>query len=185
MQKLKIPYDIFSEEYYNKVEETVLGDYKFNEEQKKFIHFLKSALIEAGPGSGKTTALSAKVALLFKKIEEEGSMAGVCVITHTNAAVDEVLKVLKKLGYKDIPHPHFIGTIHEFFNKYGMYPFLKITNKNLSDIHFTEEAALREYFKRKLGKKHHWLNNRDFSRNANNVINRLIKSHLYIDKTGK
>ena len=72
MQTIKVTYDIFSDDWYKKVEEFVLGDYKFNKEQKKFIHYFESSVIKAGPGSGKTTALSAKVALLFKKIEEEG-----------------------------------------------------------------------------------------------------------------
>src|SRR5690625_4974080 len=74
MQTLKISYDVFSEEWYKKVEEFVLGEFRFNEEQKKFIYYFNSSIIEAGPGSGKTTALAAKVALLLKKIEEEGSL---------------------------------------------------------------------------------------------------------------
>jgi len=187
MQTLKISYDVFSEEWYKKVEEFVLGEFRFNEEQKKFIHFLDSSVIEAGPGSGKTTALAAKVALLLKKIDEEGSLEGVCVITHTNAAVDEILRVLKKLGYKDIPHPHFIGTIHEFFNKYGMYPFLKGANKNLVDIYFAEETILKNYFRNELAKKHHWFRSKEssFIRNSNNLIKRLINSHLYFDESGK
>ena len=52
------------------------------------------------------------------------------------------------------------------------------------DIQFTEDTTLRNYFKVMLGKKHHWLNNPEFTINANNVINRLMKSHLYFDKTG-
>src|SRR5690625_6006850 len=108
MQTLKISYDVFSEEWYKKVEEFVLGEFRFNEEQKKFIHFLDSAVIEAGPGSGKTTALAAKVALLLKKIEEEGSLEGVCVITHTNAAVNKNYDILKELNFNEIQHPHFI-----------------------------------------------------------------------------
>jgi len=187
LQTLKVEYDTFSDEWYKKVEEIVLGNYKFNEEQKKFIHYSESAVIEAGPGSGKTTALAAKVALLLKKIEEEGSLTGVCVITHTNAAVDEILKVLKKLGYKDIPHPHFIGTIHEFFNKYGMYPFLKGANKKLVDIHFAEEKILKKRFRNELAKNHQWLRSKEssFIRNSNNLLNRLINSHLYFDEDGE
>src|SRR5690625_4034870 len=146
MQTLKISYDVFSEEWYKKVEEFVLGEFRFNEEQKKFIYYFNSSIIEAGPGSGKTTALAAKVALLLKKIEEEGSLVGVCVITHTNAAVDEILKVLKKLGYKDIPHPHFIGTIHSFFNKY-LLPKIFCTEISNASLRFVERIPDLEYRK--------------------------------------
>ncbi|TFJ93096.1 UvrD-helicase domain-containing protein [Lentibacillus salicampi] len=187
MQTLKVPYDTFSDEWFKKIEKIVLGDYKFNEEQKKFIHYCESAVIKAGPGSGKTTALAAKVALLLKKIEVEGSLTGVCVITHTNSAVDEILKVLKKLGYKDIPHPHFIGTVNEFFNKYGMLPFLKRANKGLVDIYFSEEKILKKYFRNELAKKHPWFRatGQSYIQNSNGVIERLINSHLYFDTDGK
>jgi len=187
MQSLKISYDVFPERWYKQVEKFVLGGLRFNEEQKKFIHHLDSSVIEAGPGSGKTTALAAKVALLLKKIEIDGSIKGVCVITHTNAAVDEILKVLKNLGFNDIPHPHFIGTIHEFFNKYGMFPLLKGLNNKLIDIHFSEETALIRHFKNELSKKHRWLKSKgqSYIRNSNGLLNRLINSHLYFDEGGK
>jgi len=167
MQTLKISYDVFSEEWYKKVEEFVLGEFRFNEEQKKFIYYFNSSIIEAGPGSGKTTALAAKVALLLKKIEEEGSLVGVCVITHTNAAVDEILKVLKKLGYKDIPHPHFIGTIHSFFNKY-LLPKIFCTEISNASLRFVERIPDWEY-RKFIKQKNYWLSEGPLT----NVLRRL------------
>lgn len=167
LQTLKVEYDTFSDEWYKKVEEIVLVNYKFNEEQKKFIHYSESTVIEAGPGSGKTTALAAKVALLLNKIEVEGSLTGVCVITHTNAAVDEILKVLKKLGYKDIPHPHFIGTIHSFYNKY-LLPKVFYTEISKLPINYVESIPSWEYQKF-IQEKHPWLNKGPMQ----NVLRRL------------
>lgn len=187
MKTINLSYATFTQKWYEEVENVVLGTYKFNEEQKKFIHYLESSVIEAGPGSGKTTALSAKVGLLIKRIEEEGSQQGICVITHTNAAVNEILKVLNKLGYKNIPHPHFIGTINEFFNRFGMYPYLKIKGIEISKINFVENDRLVNYFKSKLATDHRWLNSTDpkFAGYARGVIRRLLRSHLYLDKSGE
>ncbi len=102
-----------------KIESTLLGNKrKFQDEQITVINSMYSTNIMACPGSGKTTVLIAKIALLLKKIDRECSSEGICVITHTNVAVEEIMKNLKKLGINDIRYPHFIGTIHEFFNNF-------------------------------------------------------------------
>src|SRR5699024_12624412 len=116
MEKSVVKYDTFSAEQYKRVEKIVLEGNKFNEEQKKFIYHLKSAVIEAGPGSGKTTALATKVGLLLNKIEKDLGLEGICVFTHTNAAVDEFLSLLNKMVYKDILHQHFQYTMIRFYN---------------------------------------------------------------------
>ncbi len=74
--------------------------------------------IQACPGSGKTTLVGFKLLLLSKHWEELNR--GVCVLTHTNVAKDEILKWLKKYptGYKLLSYPHFIGTIQEFINRF-------------------------------------------------------------------
>ncbi|SYZ78299.1 UvrD-helicase domain-containing protein [Trichococcus shcherbakoviae] len=70
----------------------------------------KSINIVAGPGSGKTTVLIAKIA----KILLNNPKAGICVLTHTNVAVDEITSSLRKIGIPEIGYPNFIGTINEF-----------------------------------------------------------------------
>ncbi|MBS2970528.1 UvrD-helicase domain-containing protein [Metabacillus sp. KIGAM252] len=88
----------------------------FSDSQKEVITFDKSANIVAGPGTGKTTVLIAKCAYILK--ENIYSNRGICLITHTNVAVDEIRLGLKKVGVYNIEHPNFIGTIQEFFNTY-------------------------------------------------------------------
>lgn len=73
-------------------------------------------LVVAGPGSGKTTVLTARIKILLEQIKE--SRKGICVLTHTNVAVDEIKESLKKLGVEEIKNPHFIGTIQDFFNTF-------------------------------------------------------------------
>lgn len=186
VKTINLAYDIFSDSWYQVIESIVLGEHQFNDEQKKYIHFMDTAIIEAGPGSGKTTALSAKVALLLKKIEDEGNQEAICVITHTNAAVTEIQKTLKQIGFQDIPHPHFIGTINEFFNRFGMYPEVAL-EKNVIDIQFYEEAFLTRYFKEKLSKNHRWMNSSkdSFKKSTKGVITRLLQSHVFLGKSNK
>lgn len=88
----------------------------FFDQQKKVILVEGSANIVAGPGSGKTTVLIAKCAMLIKQNTEINR--GICLITHTNVAVDEIKMGLKKVGISNIEYPNFVGTIQEFFNTF-------------------------------------------------------------------
>lgn len=87
----------------------------FSDEQKRTIFFDEPANIIAGPGTGKTTVLIAKCALLLK---DRIDSRGICLITHTNVAVEEIKLGLKKIGIDNLEYPNFIGTIQEFFNSF-------------------------------------------------------------------
>jgi hypothetical protein len=89
---------------------------KFSEEQKEVIYENNSIDVVAGPGTGKTTVLTARIKMLFEEVN--GSRKGICVLTHTNVAVDEIKSGLRKLGIDEIKRPHFIGTIQDFFNTF-------------------------------------------------------------------
>lgn len=88
----------------------------FSDEQQAVIFEDDSMDVVAGPGSGKTTVLTARIKILLEQIKE--SRKGICVLTHTNVAVDEIKESLKKLGVEEIKNPHFIGTIQDFFNTF-------------------------------------------------------------------
>jgi hypothetical protein len=69
--------------------------------------------------------VAAKLLILSKKWSAKHQ--GICVLTHTNVACDEIRERLQKhpAGYKLISYPHFIGTIQEFVNKYLGMPYLR------------------------------------------------------------
>lgn len=81
--------------------------------------------VQACPGSGKTTLVAVKLLILSKKWSAKHQ--GICALTHTNVACDEIRERLQKhpAGYKLTTYPHFIGTIQEFVNKYLGLPYLR------------------------------------------------------------
>ncbi len=93
----------------------------------KILSCWESVDIPSCPGSGKTTILVTKLAWAIERWRV-GDI-GICVLSHTNVAKDEIKKRLtsnqanKLLGY-----PHFVGTIHEFFNRFLAIPFLRTKN---------------------------------------------------------
>lgn len=81
--------------------------------------------VNAAPGSGKTTVLAAKLLLLARKWPHD--RRGICVLSHTNVAREEIQKRLAATpdGSRLLAYPHFIGTIHAFVNQYLALPFLR------------------------------------------------------------
>ena len=100
-------------------------DIRFDVEQRSVIKNMESNHIQACPGSGKTTVLVAKIAILANKWTYDD--AGICILSHTNVAGEEIQQRLGQyeVGKKLLAHPHFIGTLQSFFDKYVAKPWLK------------------------------------------------------------
>ena len=88
--------------------------------------------VNACPGSGKTTVLLAKLIILSRKMPLNNGQ-GICVLTHTNVAIDEI-KI--KLGDKSdvlFKYPNYFGTIQNFVDKYLAIPYFKReSNENIT-----------------------------------------------------
>jgi len=78
--------------------------------------------LEAVPGSGKTTALLAKLLILERKMPFENG-SGILVLSHTNTAVDEIKNKLEKVAPKLFKFPNFIGTIQSFVDTFLTKPY--------------------------------------------------------------
>lgn len=94
----------------------------FDEERRVFIKNLETIDLQAVPGSGKTTALLAKL-LILEKYMPLSSNNGVLVISHTNAAVDEIRDRIGKYCPKLFRYPNFIGTIQSFVDTFLAIPY--------------------------------------------------------------
>lgn len=81
--------------------------------------------VAACPGSGKTTLLVAKLAILAEKWPHR--TRGICVLSHTNAARQEIETRLggTPAGRALLTYPHFVGTIHGFTNEFLALPWIR------------------------------------------------------------
>jgi len=82
---------------------------------------MESRDVVACPGSGKTTALLAKLLILARKMPFEDGR-GICVLTHTNVAIDEIKKKARIASASLFKYPNFFGTIHSFVGTYLAIP---------------------------------------------------------------
>ena len=103
------------------VEEMMDGKVHFDSARVNVLKNMDSVDIQAFPGSGKTTILVAKLAILAKKWPY--SNAGICVLSHTNVAREEIEERLgnTEIGRKLLSYPHFIGTVHSFLIHMFLY----------------------------------------------------------------
>lgn len=96
----------------------------FPEDARNVIRCWHSVDVAACPGSGKTTVLLAKLKLLADRMPFVNG-AGICVLSHTNVAVDEIKKRLSGCADKLLSYPNYIGTIQSFVDKFVTMPYLR------------------------------------------------------------
>lgn len=93
----------------------------FDEERQAVIKCLETKDILACPGSGKTTALLAKLLILSRQMPLENNR-GICVLTHTNVAINEIKSRAYFASQKLFNYPNHFGTIQSFVDKYLAIP---------------------------------------------------------------
>ncbi|MGZ5799537.1 MAG: UvrD-helicase domain-containing protein [Burkholderiaceae bacterium] len=99
----------------------------FDDERRVFIKNLNTIDLQAVPGSGKTTALLAKLLILDRHLPfSDGS--GILVISHTNAAVDEIKGKIGAHCANLFRYPNFVGTIQGFVDEFLAVPYF--TNRH-------------------------------------------------------
>lgn len=106
----------------------------FPEDARNVIRCWQSIDVSACPGSGKTTVLLAKLKLLADRMPLKNG-AGICVLSHTNVAVNEIRTRLSGYADKLLCYPNYIGTIQSFVDKFVTMPYLRnVAGKNVQAV---------------------------------------------------
>lgn len=110
----------------------------FDDERNFFIKYLDNCDLLAVPGSGKTTALQAKIVCLSRHLPLNNNK-GILVLSHTNNAVTEIKKKLHTECYNLFEAPHFIGTVQDFVDTFLAIPYYEQFYKQ--KIHVIDDLA--------------------------------------------
>ena len=118
------------------------GKPDFEEDKLAVIRCNESRDIKACPGSGKTTVLLAKLSILSNRMPfADGS--GICVLTHTNVAIDEIKARFGGKADVLFSYPNYCGTIQSFvdtfltipwFNSYSSHPLVTVDDDRANVI---------------------------------------------------
>ncbi|WP_397453727.1 UvrD-helicase domain-containing protein [Pseudomonas sp. NA-150] len=123
-----------------------------DESRRNFLGSMETLDISACPGSGKTTLVVAKLAILARKWKS--TTQGLCILSHTNVAREEIEHRLGNtdVGQRLLRYPHFIDTIHGFVSKFLAKPWLASSGYILTAIDNELTFSAR---KRALGGRRH------------------------------
>ncbi|EKT4505755.1 ATP-dependent helicase [Pseudomonas putida] len=130
--------------------------------RREFLKRLDTLDVAACPGSGKTTLVVAKLAILGRHWRSRTQ--GICVLSHTNAAREEIESRLgaTEVGQRLLRYPHFIDTIHGFVMRFLASPWLR---SNGHPLVMVDDEATGRARGRALGRERRsmesWLGNKD------------------------
>jgi DNA helicase-2/ATP-dependent DNA helicase PcrA len=95
-----------------------------SDEQKVYIQTSGKVILNACPGSGKTTTVAHKIYSLIQNWENNYSKnAGIVCLSFTNVAKNEIAEKFREINGFSLPYPHLISTIDSFVNSYITLPF--------------------------------------------------------------
>lgn len=89
----------------------------FDEERVTFIQNLQIRDLCAVPGSGKTTALQAKIWCLLQHQGKDFN-EGILSLSYTNSAVASIKNKFASLASNVAKYPNYVGTVHSFLNRF-------------------------------------------------------------------
>lgn len=115
----------------------------FAEDARDVIRCWESTDVSACPGSGKTTVLLAKLKLIADRMPLDNG-AGICVLSHTNVAVNEIKSKLSAYADKLLNYPNFIGTIQTFVDHFLTFPYIKTITK--VPVFVVDERTYAQHF---------------------------------------
>ena len=161
----------------------VMGLDVLDEPRRTFLKRTSTVDVSACPGSGKTTLVVAKLAILAKKWTYP--TRGICVLSHTNVARQQIEGRLGNtvVGERLLSYPHFIGTIHGFVNRFLSLPWLK-SNGFPSVV--IDNSVTTGYRRSVVGNRDYWFVNSFLNRMHMSFENlRIINRKLEFNVNGK
>ncbi|MCC2251883.1 UvrD-helicase domain-containing protein [Virgibacillus sp. AGTR] len=161
-------YEITDEEIKWAEEILLPSGLSFDVQRRNVIKCLSSKDIIACPGSGKTTTLLAKLLILERKLPLDHNQ-GICVLTHTNVAIDELKNKIGNRNSRLFSYPNNFSTIQSFVNKYLAIPAYQHFFKK--DIHIIDNDYYKEEFYKEF--------NRIFKGYRDNIIKKAAYSPVH------
>lgn len=103
--------------------------YDLNEERKAYLKARGKVILNACPGSGKTTTIAQKI-IELEQSKEINSYSGIACLSFTNSAKDEINDSYAKLSGKILRFPNHVSTIDSFINKFITLPYYNALNRD-------------------------------------------------------
>jgi hypothetical protein len=122
----------------------------FDEEKLAILKCNTTTDVKACPGSGKTTTLLTKLVILANRMPLPNNK-GICVLTHTNVAIDEIKSKLDIKSNILFNYPNYFGTIQGFIDKFIAIPYFN--SISLTPIATIDDEVAKAVFLKSFNQK--------------------------------
>lgn len=114
---------------------------------KAYLEANGKIVLNACPGSGKTTAIAQKIINLAPQYKiKYGNHSGIACLSFTNAAKSELSEKYKELSSKPLLYPNLVSTIDSFINVYITLPFYYLLERNFARPRILDNDARLDLF---------------------------------------
>lgn len=149
--------------------------FQVTEDNSPYLDARGKIILNACPGSGKTSAIAYKLSLMNKESAKDyGAYSGIACLSFTNVAKEEIQEKFSAITGNQICYPNLISTIDSFINQYITLPFYYLLGLEsprpdiMTTVGFLDEVRLG-----------------NFSNKANQPLSRIYKpSELLIEYNG-
>jgi len=132
--------------------------FEITDDNRPYLETRGRIVLNACPGSGKTSAIAFKLTALSKEcLETYGAYAGIACLSFTNVAKDEIAHKFEKISGGRLAYPHITSTLDSFINQYITLPYYYLFNKStkrptvMNNVGFLDDMSLG-WFQSKRGK---------------------------------
>lgn len=106
-------------------------EFEITPQRQAYLDARGKIVLNACPGSGKTTAIAKKLMLLQDEYTNKiGRFSGIACLSFTNTAKDEISEKYTELTGDYLGFPHKVSTIDSFINQYITLPYYYLFIKN-------------------------------------------------------
>jgi Superfamily I DNA and RNA helicases len=122
-------------------------EYEVTDERKTYLEKRGKIVLNACPGSGKTSSIVKKI----KIIQENSSSlfsnySGIACLSFTNAATDELKEKYYKMHGENLLFPNIFSTIDSFINKYITLPYSYLLDSKFIRPKIVEDELIEKAF---------------------------------------
>lgn len=108
-------------------------EFEITPQRQAFLDARGKIVLNACPGSGKTTTVAKKLMLLQEEYTSKfGRFSGIACLSFTNTAKDEISEKYFELSGDYLEFPHTVSTIDSFINQFITLPFYYLLKNQCS-----------------------------------------------------
>ncbi len=118
-------------------------EFEINPEREEYLKARGKVILNACPGSGKTTTIAYKLIQLIEECKREfGEYAGIICLSFTNVAKDEINEKYKAFTGKLLGFPNDVSTIDSFVYSFITKPFIHLIKPALNKVQIIDESNI-------------------------------------------